>query len=363
MSKHNRTKRKFTKAKLLIAGSLLFAFGVTTSAVVTSAWYSLFEVATVGDLNLQIGNNFGGLELHLLNNGQDYYHEDGSGFTKEELGIEGKVLGEVSGMFEEDWYNESTINNKDLLPLFHSRYKPGSSRTNPGIANRDEEGSFYVQNEFYFYADQSNVELFLDVSSSITANVEANKATAERKGYDADRAMALNDVVHAVRVSILTDEGYIIIDPGESGPTYYGGILDLNKDGYYDFNEDQREILYGQYSGEVKYLPGEEEPTIPLDDNRNTFVANHKQGIEKVDLNSPSLLIKQEEKIKIDTLRYDFENDPLKPVPPICHVKAGERKRMIISIYVEGWDLHMTDDIASASFDVNIAFNGLIKNN
>lgn len=346
-------KRRLTKGKLLTLGALLFSFGVATSAVATSAFYSLLEIATVGNLNLEIDMTDAWLRLGLLRNGSLLFKEDGSGFTKEELGIENTVLGEVSGMFESDWLNEQT-DLSTALPKFHSRYKPGLPKTNPGY----EEGKdIFVQNEFVFEAGQ-DCEIYLDASSYIKANVEANKKTAEEKGWDASRADALNEVVHAVRISFLTDEGYIIVNPGESNETFYGGILDLNKDGYYDDIEG-KEILYGEYEGTPTYLPGETDPTSDeYKDNRNTFVANHRQGIEKVNLNSVE--IKKENANKLQALTYDA-NDPLKEALPICHVKKGVQKRIIVSIYVEGWDKHMTDDIGSASFNANIAFTGLIK--
>lgn len=352
-----------TKIKLLAAGALLFSFGVATSAVATSAWYSLLDSTVVGDLNVQINlRQDDWLELHLLNHGMDISYEDGRGFSKEELGIEGKTLGEVSGMFESDWLNEDT-DLSEAVPKFHSRYKPGLSKTNSGYSSQDDAGGFYVQNEFYFEAGTA-MELYLDQSSCIEPNAEMNRQVAEEKGFsdDIDRVKALDDVVHAVRISILTDEGYMIIKRGETGDTYYGGILDLDKDGYYDYNPDNnKEYLYGEYSGDVNYLPGEtNETSDEKKDNRNTFVANHKQGVEKVDIDNSNLNIKKERAYKLSDVSFD-ENDPLRKTP-ICHVKKNERKRMILSIYVEGWDQKMTNDIASASFDITIAFTALIKN-
>ena len=58
-------KRRLTKGKLLTLGALLFSFGVATSAVATSAFYSLLEIATVGNLNLEIDMTDAWLRLGL----------------------------------------------------------------------------------------------------------------------------------------------------------------------------------------------------------------------------------------------------------------------------------------------------------
>ena len=46
---------------------------------------------------------------------------------------------------------------------------------------------------------------------------------------------------------------------------------------------------------------------------------------------------------------------------PLCTVKKGIDKRIVVSCYIEGWDKDMTDQIANATFEINIAFTALIK--
>ena len=92
----------------------------------------------------------------------------------------------------------------------------------------------------------------------------------------------------------------------------------------------------------------------------STFEAQHKLGVAKVDEVEARKNIKIESAKDLNYYKLDL-NDPLKDTP-ICHVKKGEQKRIVMSIYVEGWDIHMTDDIESASFDVSISFTGLVKN-
>ena len=78
-------------------------------------------------------------------------------------------------------------------------------------------------------------------------------------------------------------------------------------------------------------------------------------GAEIVDLeNSTTLNIIKENAYDLDSLRLD--DDLAKSVRPICHVHAGEMKRLVVTVYVEGWDKHMTDDINYAAFYISLSF-------
>ena len=351
----------------MIISSVLFAFGVATSSVATLAWYNMNDIAAIGNLNLRVGiEQNAWLKLELEKNGERIIDEDDDGYTKEELGIEGKYLGQVSGMFESDWLNETT-DLKEVVPHFRKHFRPRSN-DKPIEASQDDEDSFYVQNEFYFKAGH-DMTIYLSPECSIAPNKEKNEEAGARLGVDPNK---LNNVVNAIRYSFLTDEGYIICKPSSvSKQTYYGGILDLDKDGYYDYNEDNKEILYGEYNSTPKYIDGEVEDLDPLKDNKNTFIANHAKGIQKVDfvdedrttftdINGQHIEIKKEKSYALNSLRFDETNYLAGKLTPICHLEKGEEKRIIVSIYMEGWDEYMTDEIASASFDVNISFTGII---
>ena len=101
------------------------------------------------------------------------------------------------------------------------------------------------------------------------------------------------------------------------------------------------------------------------------FIANHAKGIQKVDfvdegrttftdINGQHIEIKKEKSYALNSLRFDETNYLAGKLTPIGHLEEGEEKRIIVSIYMEGWDEYMTDEIASASFDVNISFTGII---
>ena len=369
------TPLKNTKIKFMAVCAVLFAFGVATSSVATAAWYNMIDIAIIGSLNMRVNlDENAWLKLQLLDNdGNPVEDLEGDGYTKEQLGIEGKALGQVSGMYQDDWYNEETKLNENLLPQFRRNYRPRINEK-PSLATQDDEGNFYVQNVFEFTAGRE-MDIYLSENTGIAPNHEKNvEAEANSNGeLHADR---LDNVVNAVRYSFLTNEQYIVCKPadikGDSEQTYFGGILDLDKDGYYDYDEDNKEILYGEYESTPNYVELDvEEPNESFKDNKNTFIANHAEGIKQVefvnqdrsvflDTNNKQIEIKKEESYSLNSLAFDQVNYLAKKLTPICHIDEGETKRIVISIYVEGWDVDMTDEIASASFDVDISFTGII---
>ena len=369
--KNSRTK---AKAKLLTLGALLFSFGVATSAVATSAWYNLLDIAIVSNLNLTINMDDAILELHLLDDdGLPVERLEGNdGYTSEQLGITDEtILTDVSGMYQSKWFDEPNFNPSKDFPTFRTRYKIGTNQKDTGIEQVENRNKTYVQNAFQLHAT-AETDVYLDSTSFIDYNEKANKETIKMNNWDEDRLRELNKVANAVRISILTEDGdYFIIKRGEvdEEDVYFGGILDLNKDGYYD-NDGEKEYLYGEYSEDYDYaaktLDGldadpSEDDLQRAKNNHNTFKAYSQKGVRRVDIDDAYNHIQKENALLIDSMSFDI-NDPLKlTAQQICHVEAGETKRIVVSIYVEGWDPDMTDDIASASFDVNVAFTGLVK--
>lgn len=336
-------------------GALLFTFGAVTSVATTYAWYSLKVSSTVNNLNIAIKMDDINFELWLKDQHGEKIHEP-EGYTKEQLGIEDIKLADVSGMFESTWYNRESKTATTTFPQLRTSYgRNRSSTKDTGI----EKEKYFVQNEFYFRSNYDAI-VYLDPSSFIRPNIEEN---AKQKDKDVNK---LNEVSNTVRVSFFTDEGYIIAHAKEYvDETYYGGVLNITSDdNYYDYNLDSKEeILYGEYSDDIDYsklygAPVEEETDIP-EDKRSTFVASHKKGIRPVDLDYAKTKIVKENAVRLSSLMFD-RDDPL-AATPICTVQKGVEKRIVISTYVEGWDLKMTNDIDSACFDINISFLALVS--
>ena len=365
-NKNNYIPKRLTKTKLLVLGSLLFSLGIGTGVTATYAWYSLKEISSIQNLNLSIDakkDTF--LKLHLETD-EGLIHKE-EGYTKKDLGIEGKELTDVSGMFQSTWLNENT-DAKTAKPVLRTSYRTAlGNYKDPGETT---EKDVFVQNVFYFEAGM-DCTVYLSSDSYISANQEENLKVAELKHKDVDK---LNNVAHSVRTSFYTEDNYIVTQPNENNyETLYGGVLDLNVDGYYDYQQDEngneKETLYGEYTGSPSYN-GVGDANAPYSgDDASTFKSSHKQGVQKVDASSVD--IKKENAKRMEEVSY-IVTDPSKETyvsdlmknqnaTPLCKVRRGELKRIVVSVYVEGWDKYMTDDIASACFDINISFTALFN--
>lgn len=376
--KQKKTKTwKFTKAKMLILGSFLFSLGVVTSVTSTYAWFTLTSMGAISNLNLTL-NYDTSFALYLSPNRESVdtslsveelletgalIHEEG-GYSREQLGIEGIELNDVSGMFQSKWLNDETIYDQTLLPKLRTAPRfwtaDVDASVDPGETN---ERDTFVQNVFYLqagedcsiYLDGSKNEETGDLNTYVRANLAANQKVADETGRDVNK---LNKVVNAVRVSFLTTDGYVIADPGDTyETTYYAGLLDTGVTGYYDV-KDGYEVMYGEYLGEVRYV--ENERHDEKFENGDVFTSNHMPGVQIVDpeqLEDPGnsdLHAVKEEAVSLESLSYDSTKG--RKYTPLCTLRKGELKRIVVTIYVEGWDRDMTDAIASASFDIALSF-------
>ena len=204
----------------------------------------------------------------------------------------------------------------------------------------------------------------LGEDSGFTPDVRSNTIVAREEGVTVEE---LNDVKDATRVSFLFDNKYVIIKNNGSVETKYAGLLDLQNDGYYDYEvvEDdngekiEREVIFGEYVGTPTYLEplSEEEAAREAvdfgDKKRNVFLGNHKAGVYRIDPSSVSMANESATDINDLIFTDDRVGEKLKP---LLYLKANEAKRIVITTYLEGWDLKMTDLLNKASLDVNVSF-------
>ena len=368
IKKHiHRDINKHPKAQLLLWGGVLFSLGLVTSITTTYAWFQINPLLSVQDLNLRILpneedywltvdliSNRGRINHDDIENYPDHFDEEGNftGFTLKDMDYDAQVgLNDVSGMFAEDWLNDSSIKK----PQFRRNYGPA-----PGSAEHYTKSSVaengYLQTIFVFTAGE-DCDVYLSPDTCIkSADTEETASKKNKKLED------LLKVTNTVRFSFYSEDGYYIAKQPEDEEhedltydTYYGGVLDMNGDGYYD-TVDGREVLYGQYDGEVTYNDNVSNDA-PYE-NGNTFLANHQPGAEQVNVDLTQ--IKKEPAVSIKTLIYE-EDKPMRPLQSICRLKAGVEKQVVFSVYCEGWDKYMTDALESAAFNIQLGFTALIK--
>ena len=168
-----------------------------------------------------------------------------------------------------------------------------------------------------------------------------------------------------------------IVNPSANarGKTRVGGVLNMNRDEYFDFNNNG-EIIYGEYDEAAKDLisnagysgADEAHDVNGVGDNEpSTFVAKHRPGTKYyTDFFSPAndALFKHAEYESISSIapardQYDYLSnaDPLNPTS-VCKTRADDNHlaRLTLTVYLEGWDFSVVDKEISHSFDLGLTF-------
>ena len=176
----------------------------------------------------------------------------------------------------------------------------------------------------------------------------------------------LDGVVNAMRFSILIKDGdeysYTIIDPNnlQEKETVLGGLLDNDVDDYYDSfkkegTNDRYERVYGEYVGEPAYgeLLAQDSDFTDTEAVPTAFNACHKKGVMPFDKEKAEkengFAFAKEKAINLQ----DFKND-IKPFH--FPVYMDTPKEVVVSIYIEGWDLDSINYTMGAAFISDLTF-------
>ncbi len=333
------------KKRLVIGGfGLLSALGVC-SVSMSLAWYasgtrllvSGVDVTFVGAKEIKIG-----------------VKEDGE--FKESLSDELNQIENyypVSSMFSSSW-----LGNKKTTPEFRDSYKGVVPADKSTYQESTLATGGYFQQEFYLYSEH---KLWVTIDKdmvSFTPNEEKNKEKAKHYAdlYSQDESEILedlNNVTKSLRFSLLNPDedeySYHIIDPYKSSDTYLCGTLDNSQDGYYDSIGGQ-EIVYGEYDeeDEIIFTPADDEDS-PLNGRSSVFNAKHKAGnitFDESQFSENKMGAHKEDSITLDEIEDKIE------IP----LEAQTPKKVVLSVYLEGWDRDNTDCSAYGSFYASIGF-------
>ena len=204
----------------------------------------------------------------------------------------------------------------------------------------------------------------------------------QRENAIKDNPEQLNEAVHALRVRFNgsdadgnpTDitgrpDAYDALDKrmdrGAKGEdVYFGGVADMMPyDGFYD-NADGKEYCYGldaQPSDPSYWYDGETSDTGK--EGGNFLDAAHKSGVKLFDVQRA----KKEHLIPKEEAPYFSQN----LIPPeefegqlpsglfLLDLKANQPKKLVVTVYIEGWDPYCTNDIGNASMTLDLVFTGL----
>ncbi len=354
------------KQKLAILGIAGLSLVLAASISMTVAWYNGSSYLAVNNINVSLHDKH--LSIATIN--EDEYFKDF--IPDEELMRVGRFRA-VSTMFCQEW-----IDNKETTPIFKGGYGTSLRNVVDGSDDVNKATGGYFSQEIFIKCD-SDVYLTLDSEmTTFNSDEEENREMIQdlREKFpglsDEEIFFNLNNVINSLRISLLVlndtsddseeypDYNYYIVDPykDKENPTLMGGILDTDKNGFFDYSSEKKEVLYGQaYSTDENKTLEEclvyKEP-IETDEEVSSkvltcFTSGNKEGVNKIDFDASyenGLAIEKEHSVALE----DAESEILIPLT------ANVSKRIVLSFYQEGWDLENTDFVRYSHFYVNVIF-------
>lgn len=298
----------------LIIGILVGTIALASFSVSSSiAWYASSAAVSVEGLELEVST---GPDLLISGN-----RDDLDSFTKKlvvsALDSKDKPFFPVSSMMSSNWLGEDA-------PKFYE-YRGALANYNgiPTGLYESIEGYFshplYILADMDCYVSLSPEKCFIDSLSEANRRAIESGEVENLEGYSKEELLSrLNTLEKAMRVSFYDKEDYItqfaIFDPHKEGETYYGGILDNDKNKYYDIYTDSernhREIVYGEIINRDKIVYGPRlEEKIEAVGEYTSFNATHDIGTYPFDLEASlanGMEIAKEESHLFDETASDY---------------------------------------------------------
>lgn len=364
------------KPRLILLGLIATTTSLIASIGMSVAWYANGAYLRTSDVNVSLTSDPQlGLSTTYSSSIKDYHFGEfpyeelpkmKSGFSEqyesgEEVEVTENGFVPVSSMFSDDWVGKTDSNGNLLDPEFCRDYKRATIYETDSYRKTKKAISGFFMVPLYLFSDH-DMYVTIDSSDSIFApNLKANEeaadllATKKKDKTKEEYLTALNKIVNSLRVSIYDceSESYWIIDPtkGET-TTYLCGTLDLDAskefDYYYDEeHDDYREYFFGEYddSSEIVYKTNSDYVEI---NEYNAFNAHHAGGVKAVDMDYyiQNGLAKAEE---------SYTQDQISKMDLIA-LKNHVPHKIVMSIYIEGWDRDNTAVSALGAFFASVQF-------
>ena len=232
------------------------------------------------------------------------------------------------------------------------------------VLNRETDGSEYVKLPFAFKLDEEGSEFAQDKTVWLT---------------DAVVTASGENINQSVRIFVENSQRKFLMKPADAtlnrGETKVGGLLDLDGDGTYDYDElTGKELYYGDFTssdGQVPYkgAPYDQEyADADLDDVNgtnldplvaSTFCAKHKKDIYPVDLDNITPKVAQYETfgtvkpLSIGPGNYYAGETGI----PLCSTETNSGIGYVtMTIYIEGWDHAVVDKAVGHHFNLGLRF-------
>lgn len=341
---NDKQRKRITIASILGVISI----GVTSLSF-SYAWYASSARVEIAGIDISVHD-----ERNLVIS-PDRDGEYKSSLRYEELTDSG-MFDPCSSMDSNLWIKEKKANPELYrydMPFVDKDGRPSHSIATKGLFT--QELYLKVDDDAYVTLDK---EMF-----KISEDIEKNKVRAEQIAprypeYTVDEILTrLNNLKKCMRVSILVpdenDYRFYIIDPyKDENDVLLGGKLDLEKTGYYSYyvtDGKLYETVFGEINNRDKVVYDE-----PLDQDselvgeETSFNARDKKGVYRYNQEKSlanGIEIAKEKSYSLDEL----DN----VIIPMYH---NIPKRIVLSFYMEGWDLDCTNAHMGASFGLELGF-------
>ena len=335
----------------LYVGALSLSVATLSMSV---AWYATSTKLRIESINITIDCDH---QLAISKNPDSGYHNT---LKTEDFGEVGRFYPVTSA--HDDWF----IERKEKPEFYTDAVYTGIEQTEIKLM---ETG--FLCTDLYLKSDENVIVSINPEESYIKPKEDFNKIYAEQIAINypdltvEEIIEQLNQLAHSIRFSILLlDEDnyqYVTIDPNKSMETHFGGLLDANDDDYYDYYTKSSDgLLYETFYGEINdpsYLRyddplNEDSDYEDVNEEPNAFNAKHKKGVKRINLEKSLLAgleIKKEESHTLD--EFASEDKPFE-----FAVYTSKPTHIVLSIYIEGWDLRSVNSTKGATFDSNLTF-------
>jgi hypothetical protein len=394
--------------RLLMAGLISLVALSSLGVGVSVAWYasareltiSQIEISVKSSRNLQVSDSEDASSFvdHKYTGKDDGTYDDSSLALKSENTGDFKPVSSMYS-FKEEWHSEddtySWMERKESNPVFTDSYSVSSSEV-PIRPTKATNG--YFTQEIYLLADD-DVYVTLDPEACYFNGYIATSNGMELKNtyaHDAvnkkNREMAkklhpgssdeeldtwatkMDDIIKSLRISILVpdenDYQYVIIDPfkeknddGSYKDTYFAGRLNVDMNDYYDnykFTDSdgeqrKKETIYGDIDestrkyakyGELVTADSSSGDTIIDDYDKSSFKALTQANTYPLDFSASlenGLKVAKEHSYALCD-QGSASSDLMIPL------YRGKVRKIVLSIYLEGWDTDCINNTMGANF-------------
>ena len=215
----------------------------------------------------------------------------------------------------------------------------------PSLANVVGNSSSYAKSNQYVY-----IPLVFRYEDELSLGSYVPNLDIHITECNVGTSMDNQELYKAVRVYANSGSHGYIINPSASQDdvNVVGGVLDLNHDGFYDYDDTGHEVVYGE-SLTSTYLnePTPQDQTIPKAE-RTTFNAGHKRGVYQIDKDS----------FEAKTVSYHRLSKFTDREVAVTTTDSNyyNMAKLGLTIYVEGWDSHVVDQEYNSSFNIDFTF-------